>query len=196
MIPLYATNGEPATAVLGLPMCQNRLAVPTWSYAMEVDRPARVVEIGSYSGGLAIALGVHCWMIGAHMVSYDRNAQDARLMPLARALNVDFRVGDCWDLAGEIGALISAPGRTFVLCDGGDKPRELMVFGQFLKSGDVIAAHDYDAYQGTDVPEIERPWPWQETTLEDGNRAAERHNLVPYMQKHFDFAGWLAFQKP
>jgi hypothetical protein len=197
-IPLWAKPGDAAQAPLGLPMCQNRLAVPTWSYAIELERPARILEVGSYSGGLAIALGLHCHMIGSRMISYDRNAQDEQLLPLAGVLGVDFRVGDIWALEAEVASLIAEPGKVFVLCDGGDKPRELMTFGKYLKSGDVIAAHDYNMYSGHESPpdQLDQPWPWEETKIEDGMRAADAHGLVPYMQEHFDLAGWLAYRKP
>lgn len=56
LIPFYNTNGQ-STYVLGMAMNQNRLAVPTWSYAMEVLPPMRIIELGTANGGFITALG-------------------------------------------------------------------------------------------------------------------------------------------
>lgn len=39
--------------------------------------------------------------------------------------------------------LIEQDKRVLLLCDGGDKPKEVKQFGQLLKTGDVVMAHDY-----------------------------------------------------
>lgn len=196
MIPLFNLDGT-STSPLGMPMCQNRLAVPTWSYAMEVHPPARVLEIGSYNGALATALGLHCRAIGAEMHTYDLNPCDERIVPIGRALGVQFHTGSVWDAIREIGRLIASPGVTFVLCDGGDKPRELATFAPFCKPGDVIAAHDYDAVHERDpsVPQPERFWPWTEIRKADGDRVAAAYGFDAWLQEHFDQAGWLCYRK-
>jgi hypothetical protein len=196
MIPLYETDGT-STMPLGMAMCQNRLAIPTWSYAMEKFPPARIVEIGTMNGGLTCALGVHAYHLGCKVTTYERSkAPDERFAALAAFLGITFRDQvDMWTLAepgGEIHRLIAGPGRTFVLCDGGDKPRELATFARYLKAGDVIAGHDYSA---TNLPPEGHPWPWGELFAEQGSVVAEQNNLEPFMQEHFDYAGWLAYRK-
>ena len=196
LFPLYAIDGS-GTHPLGLPMCQNRLAVPMWSYAMEVLPPARIIELGSYSGGFAIALGVHAYRIGARVISYERSrAPMQELAALGRFLGVVFRDQvDLWECETEIAELIAGPGTSYVLCDGGSKPRELAVFAQYLKPGDVIAAHDYDAGHALGVPDLERPWPWGEISKGDGDAVALVNDLEPWMQEHFDLTGWLAYRR-
>jgi hypothetical protein len=100
MIPLFNLDGN-STRPLGMAMCQNRLAVPTWSYAMEIHPPARVLEIGSYNG----------------------------------------------------------------------------------------------AERDPSVPQPERFWPWTEIRKADGDRVAEVSWLEPWLQEHFDQAGWLTYRK-
>ena len=34
-------------------------------------------------------------------------------------------------------------GVVYIFCDGGDKPKELLTFSKFMKSGDIISVHDY-----------------------------------------------------
>lgn len=194
MIPLYGTNGE-STKPLGMAMCQNRLAVPTWSYAMEVLPPARIIELGTYSGGLTIALGVHAYHLEprAQVISYERSkTPDERYAALGTFLGIRFRDQvDLWACEREIAELIAMPGTTYVLCDGGDKPRELATFARYLKAGDVIAGHDYSA---SNLPAENHPWPWHECDALTNAVMIER-GLAPWMQDHFDHAGWLCYRK-
>lgn len=189
IIPLYEVDGGSARP-LGLPMCQNRLAVPTWSYAMEVHPPARIVELGTYGGGFTVAIGVHAHLIGARVVTFDRARPDERLAALARFLGIEFRLGDIWDAQESIGRLIEQPGVTYVLCDGGDKKRELATFARYLKPGDVVAAHDYHV-----VDSNNRWWGWGEVDLADGEAVAREHDLEPWLQDHFDTAAWLTYRR-
>lgn len=186
IIPPYNAVGN--TCPLGFPMQQNRLAVPTWSYAMECHPPARIIEIGSYNGGFTIAIGVHARQIGARVISYDvAQAPHESLAAMAEFLGIEFRTADVWTIEPEIAHLIALPGVTFVLCDGGNKKRELATFAKYLKPGDVIAAHDY-------VSPGSVWWAWSEIGAEDGAAAASSCDLEPWLQEHFDTAGWLVFR--
>lgn len=185
-------------APLGLPMCQNRMAIPTWSFAMERRPPARLIELGTYSGGFITALAVHAWWIGATVTTFDLAAPHETVAKLGRFLGVNYETVDMWKAEADIARMIQGPGTTYLLCDGGDKPRELVTFARYLKPGDVIAAHDYDAAHeiSSEIRPGERPWPFSEVRLADGQRAAAEHGLVPWMQDHFDVAGWLAYERP
>jgi hypothetical protein len=204
LFPLWDPGGA-EWHPLGLPMAQNRIAVPTWSYAFERVPPARIIEIGTFAGGFALALGVHAWTLGVPLHTYDIAQPNETIAPKARLFGVVFHVADVFlpVTQTEIAQLIRSPGMTYVLCDGGNKSKELDVFGPFLKPGDVIAAHDYCAsgrwpYGSStiDVPGADQPWPWCETKLEDGQRVAAVCGLTPFMQEYFDLAGWLAYRKP
>lgn len=190
ILPLYNTGSSPPCP-LGFAMNQNRLAVPTWSYAMEIYPPARIIEIGTYNGGFTIAIGVHAHQIGARVVTYDvAKAPDARFAALAKFLEIEFRTANVWDVEAEIAQLIASPGVSYVLCDGGNKPRELSTFGRYLKPGDVIAAHDYMVAGSHNAW-----WGWGEIRIEDGAAVAAAHDLEPWMQEHFDTAAWLTYRR-
>ena len=190
MIPLFEVAGK-STCPMGMPMSQNRLAVPTWSYAMEVLPPARIVELGTMNGGFTIALGLHAFHIGAKVTSYERSmAPSEHFAALGKFLGINFRDQvDIWACEAEIAALIAQPGITYMLCDGGDKPRELATFAKYLKLGDVIASHDYCCAPGSEF------WPWGEITAAQGAAVADAHTLEPWLQNHFDMAGWLVYRK-
>jgi hypothetical protein len=190
ILPVYDLIG-PASAQFGIPQCQNRLAVPTWSYAMERYPPRRIIEIGTCNGGFTVALGLHAYRIGAHLVSYDVTpAPEESLAPLGRFLGIEFRTASVWDVEAEIAGLIGAAGVSYVLCDGGDKRRELATFARYCKPGDVIAAHDYHV-----VGSQNAWWGWGEIDREDGTAVAAAHDLEPWLQDHFDTAAWLTYRR-
>lgn len=197
LFPYFGEGG--VSRPLGLEMSQNRLAVPTWSYAMEIAPPARIVEIGHAGGGFTTALALHAHLIGAEVWSFDLCAVNQRYAPIAHQFGVHFVQIDVWGQAAQehLERLIARPGPTFVLCDGGDKHRELALFAPFCKPGDVLAAHDYDAMHERDPSsdQLARPWPWCETRKAVGDEVAQKHNLEPWLQEHFDLAGWLAYRK-
>jgi predicted O-methyltransferase YrrM len=187
-----------------IPLYENRLAVPTWSYAIDHYKPARIIELGTYTGGLSLALGVHAWALGAKIVTYDRMAPNAEISPLAKFLGVQNRTCDLYtpETITEIRARIREPGITYLLCDGGDKKRELELYMPTLKPGDVIAAHDYDVHADPERPELldslpslERPWPWNEIDAPRAREFAAKNGCAPWMQNYFDAAGWLVFQR-
>lgn len=196
VIPYYNLTG-PGALSLGMPMSQNRMAVPTWSYAFELHPPARIIELGTAGGGFITALAVHAYNIGVRVVTYDLAPPDERFKPLGDFLRIEYRTGDMWKMTDEIATNIRLPGTTYVLCDGGNKPHELEAFAPFLKHGDVIAAHDYDAVHELDpaVPHNDRPWQWSEIRKSQGDRVADKNSLVPWLQTFFDHAGWLCYRR-
>lgn len=180
-----------AVASLGFITNQNRMAVPTWSYAMEKWRPSRIVEIGAYNGGFTCALGVHAWNIGAQVYSFDKSEiPNTKYQRLAEFLGIHWFVMDCFSEIGvsTIIQLIQQPGITFLLCDGGNKVREMNTFAPFLKPGDVIGGHDYYA---------ERPdyWPRSELPREAVADVLEGNSFTPFLQEHFDAAAWLVYRR-
>lgn len=175
-----------STCPLGMPMCQNRLAIPMWSYAMEKYPPKRIIEIGTYGGGFITALAVHAWNISCEVITYDRMvAPDERFAEISHFLGIRFRTTDIWEAASEIAELIAAPGVTYVLCDGGDKIREMNTFARYLKIGDVIAAHDYD-------PDGTRGC-GAEIDIDDVD--AVGLGLVPFFRDELAAAAWLSYRR-
>jgi cephalosporin hydroxylase len=181
VIPVFEYEGRP-TNPLGFPMSQNRLAVPVWSYIMEIYPPKQIVELGSNNGGFTLALGLHAWNIGAKVFSYDTmEAPSEQWRGLAKFLGVQFIQGDVFRNEENIGYQIQMEGVTYLLCDNGNKPEEFNLFKDYLKSGDIIAVHDY----------CTEWWPWSEVTPNQLDLAG----VEPFHQQHFDCAGWLAYRK-
>ena len=49
----------------------------------------------------------------------------------------------------------STEGTVYIFCDGGDKPRELITFSEFLRVGDIISVHDYVENQTGEVTDAD-----------------------------------------
>jgi hypothetical protein len=173
---------------MGFDMNQNRLAVPVWSYAFDLAEPQRVIELGSYNGGFTMALAFAGWTEGITLYSWDlMEAPKEEWRDLAKFLGVHFVRGDIWEPGhfNWIAKLIALPGKTFVLCDGGDKTREVKEFSKFLKPGDVIAAHDIMSEY------------WLSTVEFFPDKIKEE--LAPlelWLPDLFKIAGWVAYRKP
>ncbi len=124
-------NGVQMSQVLGVYLALNP------NYISEFDN---IIEIGTYNGGLT------SWLYdnknpNAMVVSYDIDGS----INHTKRTDIDFRVEDCFEEKSfnEIISYIQRPGKTLFVCDGGDKPKEFSIFSEYLKSGDVIIAHDY-----------------------------------------------------
>lgn len=152
-----------------------------------------VIEIGTYNGGLTSWLFDNLTIDGAKLISYDI---DGTINHTNRT-DIDFRVDDCFAEKPfkDIIDLIQSEGRTLVVCDGGDKPKEFNVFSEYLKSGDVIIAHDYkendeEWKQKTDYWQ----WPYAADTTPDMiSEAISKNNLEPYKYEEMKFLLWASY---
>lgn len=178
-------NGIQMSQVLGVYLPLN----PT--YISEFDT---IIEIGTYNGGLT------SWLydnknLNAMVVSYDI---DGTINHTNRT-DIDFRVEDCFEEKSfnDIISYIQRPGKTLVVCDGGDKPKEFSVFSEYLKSGDIIMAHDYkvnDEYWDF----LGKYWQWPyapDTTYDSIKDAIEKNGLQPYRDEEFNFYLWTSYIK-
>lgn len=178
-------NGIQISQVLGVYLALN----PT--YIKQFDN---IIEIGTYNGGLT------SWLYdnknpNAMVVSYDIDGS----INSTNRTDIDFRVEDCFEEKSfnDIVSYIKKPGKTLVVCDGGNKPKEFSLFSQYLKSGDIIIAHDYMAN-----PEYWKSvtdywqWPYEaDTTYDSIKDAIEKNELEPYRNEEFNFYLWTSYIK-
>lgn len=178
-------NGIQVSQVLGVYLALNP------NYIKEFDT---IIEIGTYNGGLT------SWLYdnkntNSMVVSYDINGE----INHTKRNDIDFRVEDCFDEKSfnDIISYIQRNGKTLVVCDGGDKPKEFNTFSEYLKSGDVIIAHDYKVNDEhwkliTDYWQ----WPYEaDTTYDSIKDAVEKNGLEPYRNEEFNFYLWTSYIK-
>jgi hypothetical protein len=89
-----------------------------------------------------------------------------------------------------------AEGPALVLCDGGNKPAEFNRYAKFLRSGDVIMAHDYAPTHDYFYDQMHgKHWNWWEIQDSEIADACARCKLEPFMQDEFQRVAWACRRK-
>lgn len=173
-------------------MRQNAHAIPAFSQLFRKVRPNRIIEIGTFSGGLTCFLGLYGKLFNIPVISYDitdyRNEVTKQWFD---TFNIEYRLIDAFQ-DPQLIQDIRQDGVTLLLCDGGNKPAEMNHFSQFLKSGDIIMAHDYCS----DIETFNRDfngkiWSWCEISDEVINVT----NCDDFMKEVFTSAVWICKKK-
>jgi hypothetical protein len=156
----------------------------------------QIIEIGFHTGGLSLMLHL-AKPPACVLVSYDITRI---YLQVPDSYGIDFRIGDCLgqDTAQEIVALIQAPKRTLVLCDGGDKHNEFANFGRFLKPNDAIMLHDF-AESLEEYDELAREVGWNtppESYFEAIAPFVKQYGLEKFHYGAMKAVFWGSFYKP
>ena len=158
----------------------------------------RIIEIGTWAGGLTLFLyknkPTQC-----ELISYDI---DISLNEVPRKYNIDFRIGNCFseETHNEIKQLIEDKSkRVLLLCDGGNKMKEVETFCKYLKSTDVIMCHDY-IENWDEWIQYAKPIIWEgliESFYDKLLPTIEKYNLKKYKYyDNFKAIFWGSFIKP
>jgi hypothetical protein len=175
------------TLFYGLQMMQNRhavLAVDRLLRQLDDDgrRPARIVELGTGCGGLSVLFQIYAASTGATFTTYDLHTHGTAARGLFERLGVDARVRD-FDApftTAEIARDLQGSGVTLLVCDGPDKAAEVTRFVPYLKTGDLVMAHDYAVSRDTFEHQVRgRTWNYCEITDADIAAAVAAHGLEP-----------------
>lgn len=188
-LPYYTPNES--LTFLGFEMQQNRFAPLAWSEVIQREKPERIIEIGTWKGGFTCVLGLAMRSIRG-ILSYDNDEgrpwqHNSHWMAVlgAEQRRIDVFCDDgMWEIEKAL-----AVRKTILLCDGGNKIREFQTFAPFLKSGDMIAAHDY-----TDTRSLQF-WNTQEIVPLDVEKTVQECGLERYEPQLMAEAGWLAYKK-
>jgi cephalosporin hydroxylase len=189
-------------------MSQHHDAHKVFKQFLSEIRPARILEIGTFHGGLTLCLRDIMDELGLYshpIITYDINNQEF-LRPLVLNRNVHVRTKNLFDYdsnkfidlvsENEIKSFIQQDDITMVLCDGGCKKCEFNIIAPLLKVNDIIMAHDY-APNETYFQEYikDKIWNWLEIQDEDIAEAAAQYSLRPCKQELLQNIAWLSKQK-
>ncbi len=155
--------------LFGVPAVQRWVDLWLWEQVFEQSPQIRgVIELGTLKGGLSQFLLMQAVARGLGFATLDR--EDYLFdTPLIRALNLRLHWLHCdmWTPEGRqaIGAMLDddAWHPLLLLCDGGNKPKEVQTFAPLLRAGDIIAVHDWN------------------TEFGPGDLTPVEHLLVPYL---------------
>jgi hypothetical protein len=115
-----------------------------------------IVELGTWQGGFSRYLACQARERGMLFRTYDIEPVDAP----------GFVKADIFAAQERIGAWLGKQGPLVLLCDNGDKPRELRTFPQYLDPWSLVVVHDW----GTEVHPEDVPdtlYPLYEEFCED-----------------------------
>lgn len=193
-------------AYKGLFLMQNDNAADAFKTLLETHRPSKVLEIGTFHGGLAMLLRDTLDSVGLQdtwIRTYD-TAEQKFLKPRVEKenLKIDVQTKNLFSYSylewkdettkNEIKDFVDSGSPTLVLCDGGCKRCEFNLIAPLLRPGDVIMAHDYAPDQDVFDREIkDKIWNWLEIQDKNINATAREHSLVPYHQEMMQKAAWL-----
>lgn len=165
-------------------------------------QPKRILEIGTASGGLTILIRDildELLLYNTKIKTYDiiKNhyiENNHNLEAITKNIfNHSYQTLECEE---EILEFINMSGPTIVLCDGGSKKNEFNLLAPFLKSGDIIMAHDYAPNQLFFEEKIKNKiWNWLEIQDSDINQICEKEELYDYMRDEFINVVWVCKQK-
>ena len=113
-------------------------------------RPSVIVELGTYMGGLTLALHdawpkaeLHSFDVknvpGEIVSSFPGSARREWFGPHVH-FYADSVLGTPHNFVREV---LARPGRALLYCDNGDKAAEVNTYGPMLKRGDVLGVHDW-----------------------------------------------------
>lgn len=153
-----------------------------------------IIEIGFDKGGFSLWLNKNK-KDSTKLVCYDITFTGKQV----DNASIDFRIGDCFsqDVMEEIKSQVQKPGKTLLLCDGGNKQEEFRVYSKFLKSGDVIMLHDYQ-HSNEDYNSVMNNLGWKtpaESSYDGIKNAVSENKLRPYNYDSFKNVLWGAFEK-
>jgi hypothetical protein len=150
----------------GLTVMQSWEQIGLYLRAIDKGGVRLFVEIGYCIGGLQAFIVPICgYRPGFQYLGVE---YDERFLAIQRRVhmkhpNAVYFEGDCWGekFADTLRkALADIPNdRALLLCDGGNKPRELAYFKDFLRPGDLMMVHDYaDEVMDADLECLAANW--------------------------------------
>jgi cephalosporin hydroxylase len=167
-------------------------------------KPARVIEIGTSHGGFTILLRdtlneLDMEHVPLHTFDIQQRVKDAS--ELNDEKNIIFEIRNIFEYtkAGTVYVLacekvkryIQEPGPTVIFVDGGNKKAEFACLADYIKSGDVMLAHDYiQDHKTFEESYKDKIWNWCEVTEADLKASCEKNNLVPYMHEEMKSVIW------
>lgn len=181
---------------------QNIHIVPAFkklfSFLASQNRPIRIVEVGTFKGGLTVILDTFSklYSLDYELHTYDINSDlvSKETKELFKELGVIVHVKDVFEAEGkEVKTLIEDTNDLAVLfCDGGNKSKEINDFSKFLKAGDIVLGHDYgfdkEAFSSKD-------WNAHELDFKKVSRAYNSENLKFIFKDIMEEAVWFCARK-
>lgn len=141
--------------------------------------PKLILEIGTYKGAMSVVLGLEAVRLGIPCISVDISDQrDEGTKRLFQKLGIEFYELDIFEHRQKFFNVVKEYDSVYVVCDGGNKREEFLMFSKELKPGSMISVHDYSVEF---LPEDAEPVNWILDPL-------DQHE---WMNHNAQFATWI-----
>jgi cephalosporin hydroxylase len=184
-------------------MSQNHLAEDVFNDLLDKIRPARILEIGTFHGGLTLMLRDIMDSLNLHsniIRTYDINNQEF-LKPLVKDRQVEIFTHNLFNEdysdfkdsnnKNQILNFLQKDGVSLVLCDGGCKKCEFKLLAPLLKTNDIIMAHDYAPNKEYFEKYMKnRLWDWLEIEYKDIEESVLNYKLKAVYEDITQKAAW------
>ena len=163
-------------------------------------KPKQIVEIGTAGGGTTLSIRETLDEIGLEKTDIKSfEVKEHKWFPEMRKRNIEIIVENIFSHSYKeiekpemVESFIGREGTTLVLCNGGSKVNEFIILSKYLKSGDIIMAHDYvDTKENFLENYRDKIWNWREIGEEDIKETCEKYNLKSFMKETFDKVVWV-----
>jgi len=151
---LPVTSGITHTTFAGVPLWQWPIEVVVWEYALRALAPdiKRIIELGTFHGGLSLYLWLWAVNLGIVYDGYDMARPSILDTPLGKLTCGEEDINSCFHTLdihgvgqGEILTLLNSDEKILLVCDDGNKRLEVWNFGAALRPGNYLAVHDWMA---------------------------------------------------
>ena len=167
-----------------------------------------VIEIGTSYGGLSLYIYEQSLQHDFHFISYDylgfrdgmwKKRQNELRDVWGGNLKFDFRDKDVFldDTIKEISTILQS-NKCLLLCDGGDKPKEIQIYSEYLQPGSYIMGHDYSPDKiYFEKHTMGKVWNWLELSDEDLKEPMTQYNLSKCDKYYTEFrdTAWVCLIK-
>lgn len=176
--------------LFGQRMSQAKGILDVFSHFLGREKFNLIVELGTGRGTLSSFFGLYRVLTKTNMHTFDVNVypNERALKDLGIVVHTEdiFSTSTVKDLIQN-----DLSSKILLVCDNGNKIRELNTFSPYLKPGDFVMAHDYFP---TRENWMERGCPWSnEINLNDVK--IEKNDLVLIYQELFEPMFWGCFKK-
>jgi hypothetical protein len=129
----------------GVPAAQFWAEFVLWE-ALLNERPYNgIIELGTWQGGFSLYLAAQAEARGMFFRTYDVQPPPSRIPGFVQV--------DLYAASDDVGEHMSKHDPVIVLCDGGNKPRELATFSRYVTDASTLVVHDW----GTEMLEENVP---------------------------------------
>lgn len=142
------------TTYCGVPAVQAWQDFMLWERFLNLVKATSLIEIGTFVGGFSLFLQHQCYSRGMTFYTVDfqvyadfDNKAGALYLNGTKAL---FHHMDVWTPPFDdlFNGVLQKEDRIILLCDGGNKPKEMQTFVPRIRPGDLVAAHDWSTEIG------------------------------------------------